>query len=61
MATPVLISRGLTEFPDSKNDPKRELSGNGAVYVCCHCKQIVHRHALGEVLHHEVPNHTPLP
>lgn len=27
MATPVLISRGVTEFPDSKNDPKRGYPG----------------------------------
>jgi hypothetical protein len=63
MAVPLLISYNLKELTDSRNlEPGSlmPLTVDGSVYACPHCNQAVNRDALGEVLHHEVPNHSPL-
>lgn len=63
MAVPLLISYNLREFADSRyleSGSLMPLTVDGSVYACPHCNQAVHRNALGEVLHHEVPNHKPL-
>lgn len=46
--------------------PGRRVGGEPATeaehfYVCEQCKQAVDRRRLGDVLHHEEPDHKPIP